>query len=335
VKAIVQDRYGPPEVLELREMPMPRAGPDDVLVRVKAASLHPDVWHVVTGRPYALRLMGAGIARPRNPIPGTDMSGIVEAVGSRVTRFRPGDEIFGETAASSWTNGGAFAEYVAVCQDWIAKKPPNATFEQAASVPTSGFITLLNLRDVDRWPPGRRVLIIGAGGGVGSLALQLAKSRRAHVTAVDSRGKLDLLRALGADEVVDYLRAEVPGRGARYDLIVDVPGHLSFFAFRHALTAHGRYVPIGHQGFGATGGRVAGLLPRFLGLIVLSRVVRQLRGPGVPLPGRRTAIAALGDHLAAGRIVPVIDRTYRMQDVREAMRHLMEDELLGKVVLVP
>src|SRR5437870_12051113 len=183
---------------------MPAAGADEVLVRVRAASAHPDVWHVVTGRPYVLRLMGAGVFKPKNPIPGTDMSGIVESVGKSVTQFRPGDAAFGETIVThQWTHGGALAEYVSVRQDLLALKPDRVTFEQAASVPTSGFIALQNLRGVTEWRPGRRVLINGAGGGVGVLALQITKAYGAHVTAVDSTSKLDMLRSLGADEVVD------------------------------------------------------------------------------------------------------------------------------------
>jgi NADPH:quinone reductase-like Zn-dependent oxidoreductase len=187
MKALVQGRYGSPDDLELREVEEPIVGDDDVLVRVRAASLHPDVWHVVTGRPYVLRLMGAGFWRPKNPIPGTDMAGIVESVGNGVTRFRPGDPVFGETIANhQWTNGGAYAEYVSVPQDLLAPKSDNTTFEQAASVPTSGYVALQNLRDPSRLGPGQAVLINGAGGGVGALALQIAKAHGAQVTAVDS-----------------------------------------------------------------------------------------------------------------------------------------------------
>jgi NADPH:quinone reductase-like Zn-dependent oxidoreductase len=201
MKAIVQEKYGSPYDLALREVDRPLIGDDDVLVRVHAASVHPDVWHVVIGRPYVLRLMGAGFSKPKNPIPGTDMAGIVESVGKAVTRYRQGDGVFGETIAThQWTNGGAFAEYVSVREDWLALKPGNVTFEQAAAVPTSGFIALHNLRDASQVGPGRKVLINGAGGGVGALALQFAKAHGAHVTAVDSTNKLSMLRSLGADE---------------------------------------------------------------------------------------------------------------------------------------
>ncbi|MCI0437076.1 MAG: NAD(P)-dependent alcohol dehydrogenase, partial [Gemmatimonadetes bacterium] len=195
MKAVVQDRYGSPDLLEVRDVPEPVPGDDEVLVRVRAASLHPDVWHVVTGQPWVLRVMGAGVLRPANRIPGTDMAGIVERVGNRVRRFRPGDAVFGETGAKhQWANGGAYAELVAVPHDLLESKPVNLTFEQAASVPASGYIALSNLRDRDRFGPGRTVLINGAGGGVGSLALQIVKAHGARVTAVDSTGKLEVLR---------------------------------------------------------------------------------------------------------------------------------------------
>ena len=336
MKAIVQERYGSPGDLELREVEKPLAGDDEVLVRVRAASLHPDVWHVVTGRPFVLRLMGAGFSRPKNPIPGTDMAGIVESLGKSVTRFRAGDPVFGETiVAQQWVNGGAFAEYVPVRQDLLALKPDNVTFEQAASVPTSGFIALQNLRGLSQWRPGQKVLINGAGGGVGALALQMAKAYGGHVTAVDSTSKLGMLRWLGADEVVDYLREDFTQRGVRYDLIFDVPGNYPFSACRRALEPEGRYVLIGHQRYGASGKRLFGLIPHFLTLMVLSRFVKQLRGPGVPVPTKNEAIAVLRELLETGKITPVIDSTYHLNEVREAFRHMIADELHGKVIITP
>jgi len=336
MKAIVQERYGSPSELELRETAKPVAGAHEVLVRVRAASLHPDVWHVVTGRPFVLRLLGAGLTRPKNPIPGTDMAGIVESVGSGVTRFRPGDPVFGETIEGLfWTNGGAFAEYVSVRQDLLALKPDNVTFEQAASVPTSGCIALMNLRDRDRLRPGKNVLINGGGGGVGSLALQIAKAYGAHVTAVDSTGKLDMLRSLGADEVIDYTREDFTRRGVRYDLIFDVPGNHPFSACRRALEPDGRYVLIGHERFGASGKPVFGLIPHFLKLMWISRFVKQLRGPGIPMPTKKAAMAVLRELLEAGKLTPIIDRTYPLSEARDAIRHMIEDETRGKVILAP
>jgi NADPH:quinone reductase-like Zn-dependent oxidoreductase len=334
MKAIVQEKYGSPDVLELREVEKPVVGADEVLVRVRAASIHPDVWHVVTGRPFVLRLMGAGFSRPRNPIPGTDMAGIIESVGEGVTRFRPGDAVFGETiVAQQWINGGAFAEYVSVPQELLALKPDNTTFEQAASVPTSGFIVLQNLRDRGRLGPGQKVLINGGGGGVGSLALQLAKSYGAHVTAVDTTNKLDMLRSLGADEVIDYTQEDFTRRGVVYDLIFDVPGNHPFSECRHALKPDGRYVLIGHERFGATGRPVFGLIPHFLTLMLLSRFVKQLRGPGIAMPTKKGAMAVLRELLEAGKLTPIIDSTYPLSEARDAFRHMIEDEIRGKVIL--
>lgn len=336
MKAVVQRRYGSPDDLEVREVEPPRVGDDEVLVRVRAASIHPDVWHVIAGRPYLLRLMGAGITRPKVQIPGTDMAGVVETVGARATRFRPGDAVFGDTTtAHPWTNGGAFAEYVAVPEHLLALKPEHVSFEQAASVPTSGLIALQNLRDVSRWPPGRRVLINGAGGGVGSLALQVMKAHGAHVTAVDSTAKLEMLRSFGADEVVDYTREDFTRRGVRYDLIYDVPGTRPFSEMRRALEPDGWYLPIGHEGFGTAGRRVFGLVPKFLTLMALSRFVPQLRGPGLPFPTKQEAVATLREYLETRMVVPWIDSRYPLAEVREAFRHFMHDETLGKVVLVP
>jgi NADPH:quinone reductase-like Zn-dependent oxidoreductase len=336
MKAIAQERYGSPDDLELRDLDKPLVGDDEVLVRVRAASVHPDVWHVVSGRPYVLRLMGAGFSRPKNPIPGTDMAGIVESVGKSVTRLRPGDPVFGETiVAQQWVNGGAYAEYVSVRQDLLALKPDNVTFEQAASVPTSGFITLQNLRGQSGWLLGRKVLINGGGGGVGALALQITKAYGAHVTAVDGTSKLGMLRSLGADEVVDYTRDDFTRRGVRYDLIFDVPGNYPFSDCRRALKPDGRYVLIGHERFGASGKRVFGLIPHFLTLMVLSRLVKQLRGPGVPMPTKKEAIAVLRELLETGKITPIIDGTYPLSEVREALRHMIEDELQGKVIITP
>lgn len=333
MRAVVQSRYGSPQDLELREVGRPGRGPEEVLVRVHAASLHPDVWHVVTGRPWVIRLMGNGFSKPSNPIPGTDMAGVVESVGESVTSFRPGDPVFGETLRShQWTNGGSLAEFVTVRPEWIARKPPNVSFEQAASVPTSGYIALLNLRGGRIVKPDARVLVNGAGGGVGSLALQIAKSRGAHVTAVDAAGKLDLLRSLGADRVMDYAREDFTLGDVRYDLIFDVPGNHPISACRRVLRPEGKYVLIGHEDFGASGHRLLGLLPRFLGLIVRSFFVKQLRlGRGAPT--RQQCMATLRELLEAGAITPVVDGSFPLDRVHEAFRHLIEDDLRGKVVV--
>lgn len=334
MKAVIQNEYGPPSDLEVREVERPAVREGEVLVRVRAASLHPDVWHVVVGRPYVLRLMGAGLLRPKNPIPGTDMAGTVEAVGKGVTRFRPGDAVFGETRRGhQWTNGGAFAQYVAVREEWLAAKPDNVSFEEAASVPTSGFIALLNLRGARRPRPVWRALVNGAGGGVGALALQILKARGAHVAAVDTTSKLAMLRALGADEVFDHTREDFTRRGARYDVLFDVPGNHPWSACRHALEPGGKYVLIGHEGYGASGKPLLGLFPSFLGLILRSLFVEQLRQGRSGVPDRKEAMAELRELLEAGKITPVIDSAYPLSEVREAFRHMIEDDLHGKVVL--
>jgi NADPH:quinone reductase-like Zn-dependent oxidoreductase len=325
MKAIVQERYGPPEsVLELREIGRPTIADSEVLVRVRASCVHPDVWHVVTGRPWVLRLMGAGVRRPKNPVPGTDVAGIVEAVGDKVTRLALGDAVFGEThSLLQWVNGGAFAEYVSVPEETLALKPDDIGFEEAATVPTSGFIALLNLRGGARIEPGKDVLVNGAGGGVGSLAVQIAKSRGARVTAVDCAEKLEMIRSLGADHVIDFTREDFTRQDGRYDLILDVASNLSL-------------IVIGHDHFGDAKGRVLGSLPRMLGLFALSKVVRHLpTSEGVPAPTKREAIEVLRGLLATGGLTPVIDRAYPLAEVPAAMAYLQSGRACGRIVITP
>jgi NADPH:quinone reductase-like Zn-dependent oxidoreductase len=262
------------------------------------------------------------------------MAGVVESVGGNVTRFGPGDSVFGETIARmQWVNGGAFAEYVSVRHDLLAPKPDHVTFEQAASVPTAGYITLLNLGLPIPIHAGQAVLVNGAGGGVGALALQIAKARGARVTAVDTARKLEMLRSLGADEVVDGMQRDFTESAVRYDLVFDVPGNRPFSACRRVIAPDGRYVLIGHEGFGAAGKRVLGLIPHFFMLMFLSRFVRPLRGAGTPMPTKKAAMDVLGDLLAAGKITPWIDSVHPLSQVREAFRHMVEDETHGRVVL--
>lgn len=337
MKAVVQVRYGAPaEVLSLQEIDLPSIGEEGVRVRVRAASVHADIWHVVTGKPYVLRLMGAGLSRPKDRVPGTDMAGMVESVGKKVTRFRAGDEVFGETLPGmQWRNGGAYAEYVTVHQDALAIKPNNLTFEQAAAVPTSGFIAWFNLVGEGKLQPGQRVLINGAAGGVGSIAIQVAKAFGAHVTGVDRTDKLDMLASLGADKVIDYTLQDFTRLGERYDLILDVASNLSFSACRRALTANGKYVLIGHDHYGSKGGRIFGSLPRFLRLALLSFLFRQLPRPTAAFPDKKETLAALLRLLEAGKITPIVDRVFPMEKVVEAIRYLAEGKARGKIILTP
>ncbi|HLU73448.1 MAG TPA: NAD(P)-dependent alcohol dehydrogenase [Nonomuraea sp.] len=332
MKAIVQDAYGSPSRLRLRDIELPAVQDDEVLVRVRAASVHPDVWHVVTGRPYVLRIMGAGLRRPKNPVPGTDMAGVVESAGAHATRFRPGDEVFGETLRSmQWKNGGAYAEYVAVHQDNLAPKPANVSFEQAACVPTAGLITLLNL------PPGPlgNVLVNGAAGGVGGCALQIAKARGATVTGVEHTAKLDLVRTLGADHVIDYTQEDFTRRGERYDLIFDVPGNRSFAECRRALAPGGTYILIGHDHYGAEGRRVLGSLPRFVGLMTQSMFRPELPKPTRPVPDRKESMAVLAELLESGALTPIVDRAFPLAETADALRYLTEGTARGRIVVTP
>ena len=337
MKGIVQYRYGSPDdVLELQDIDKPVAKDHEVLVRVHAASVHPDVWHMVRGRPYVLRLMGAGLRKPKNPVPGTDVAGRVESVGKDVTQFHQGDEVFGETRkAHQWTNGGAYAEYVSVPQDALALKPAGITFEQAAAVPTSGFIAFSGIRHQGKVQPGQTVLINGAGGGVGTLAVQLAKAYGAEVTGVDSTGKLDMVRSIGADHVIDYTQEDFTQRGNRYDLILDVPGNHTLSECRRALTPKGTYVLIGHDLFDDSGGRWLGRgLPRFVILAVMSPFVSQLRrGLNFSTPAKKDSMAALRAFIEAGKITPVVDRTFLLSEVRESIRYLEGGQVQGKVVI--
>ena len=338
MKAVIQSTYGPPaDVLQLRDIDKPVAGDGEVLVRVRAASVHPDVWHVVTGRPYVLRLMGAGLFKPKNPVPGTDVAGVVESVGENVTQFRPGDEVFGESLKGGlqWMNGGAYAEYATVLQDALALKPQGISFEQAAAVPTSGLIVLLNFQNERRFQPGQNVVINGAAGGVGSIAVQLAKAYGARVTGVDSTRKLEMVRALGADRVIDYTREDFTRRGERYDLIFDVASNLSLSDCKRALTPRGIYVLIGHDHYGAVGRRVFGSLPRFFKLAILSPFVSYLPGMFVSVPGRKDSMAVLKELLETGKLTPIVDRTFPLSAVPEALTYLQSGNACGKIIITP
>lgn len=333
MKAIVQDRYGSPDVFELREIDVPTVGDDEVLVRVRAASIHADVWHVMRGIPYVLRVMGAGLRVPKELVPGTDLAGVVESTGTNATRFRPGDEVFGQSlVANLWRHGGAFAEYAAVPEARFERKPSRLTFEQAAAVPTSGSLAVQGVRDEGQVHAGQKIVIVGAGGAVGTYAVQLAKSYGANVTGVDAAGKLDVIRSIGADRVVDHLKEDFTKSGERYDVVLDIAGSHPWPDIRRALTPDGTYVLIGHDHYGGSGHRWFGSLGRFAKLILISPFVRQIHPfRGAKDPGDRLAV--MKELIEAGRITPVVDRTFPMREVPAAMRYLESGRALGKVVV--
>ena len=333
MKAIVQERYGSPDVLELREIDTPSVEDDEVLVRVRATSVHADVWHAVHGVPYVLRIMGSGLRAPKHHVPGTDLAGQVESVGRNVTRFRPADEVFGQTlGANLWHNGGAYAEYASAPEARLELKPANLTFEQAGAVPTSGSLAVQAVRDEGRLQRGQRVLINGAGGAVGTFAVQLAKAYGAEVTGVDAPGKLDMLRSIGADQVVDYTREDFTQSGDRYDLIIDIASTLPWSDSRRALTPEGAYVLIGHDQYGASGHRWVGSLGRFFKLMVVAPFVSQLHPfRGTKDPGDRVVVVK--ELIEAGKITPVIDRTYPLSEAPEAIRYLASGQARGKIVI--
>ncbi|GAA3006885.1 NAD(P)-dependent alcohol dehydrogenase [Streptosporangium longisporum] len=323
MKAIVQDTYGSADVLGMEDVDMPVIGDDDVLVRVRAASLHVGDWHVMTGRPYLMRAMGFGLRAPGTRVRGTDVAGVVEATGRGVTRFRPGDEVFG-------TCDGSLAEYARAGQDGLAPKPARLTFEQAAAVPVSALAALQALRDAGGVRAGQKVLVIGASGGVGTFAVQLAKAFGAEVTGVCGTTALDLVRSIGADHVVDYTREDFAATGVRHDLIVDTAGNRPLSHLRRALTPRGTLVIVGAEG----GGRWLGGTDRQLRALLLSPFVGQ-RLRGLISKGNREDLALLGELVGAGTVTPVVDRTYALADAAEAIRYLHRGHTRGKVVVTP
>jgi NADPH:quinone reductase-like Zn-dependent oxidoreductase len=333
MRAIIQNRYGSPDVFELGEIDTPVAANDQLLVRVHAASIHADVWHVMRGVPYVLRIMGAGVRQPKNLVPGTDLAGVVESVGRSVTRVHPGDEVFGQSlVANLWRHGGAFAEYAAVPEARFERKPAALTFEQAAAVPTSGSLAVQVVRDEGRVEAGQDVLINGAGGAVGTFAVQLAKAYGAHVTGVDRAEKLDTLRSIGADRVIDHALEDFTRSGERYDAIIDIAGNHSWPAIERAITPEGTYVLVGHDHYGGSGHRWFGSLGRFAKLMVISPFVRQLHPfRGAKDPGDRLVV--MKELIEAGKITPVVDRTFPLSEVPEAMRYLESGQATGKVII--
>ena len=320
MQAIVQDSYGTADVLRVAQTPRPEIADNEVLLRVHAAGLDRGAWHLMTGRPYAIRL-GVGLRRPRQPVLGREVAGTVVAVGSAVTRFSVGDEVFG-------MGQGAFAEYTAAKEGKLARKPANITFEQAAVVTVSALTALQALTDVGHVRPGQKVLIIGASGGVGSYAVQLAKSFGAEVTGVCSTAKLDLVRSLGAEHVIDYTRDDFADGTHRYDLILDIAGNPSPTRLRRALTPKGTAVIVG----GEAGGSLTGGLDRQVRAKALSLFVGQ-RLTGMLCKERAADLERLGELIEAGQLTASIERTYPLAQAPDAMRHLEEGKVRGKIAI--
>jgi NADPH:quinone reductase-like Zn-dependent oxidoreductase len=321
MRAIVQDRYGDLDVLELRDIDRPVPKANEVLVRVHAAGLDRGVWHVMTGLPYMIRFIGFGVRRPKVRVRGMDLAGRVEAVGEQVTRFRPGDAVFG------WADG-SYAEYATVPEDHLAPMPASIGFEQAAAVPISGFAALQAVRDEGEVQPGQKVLVIGAAGGVGSFAVQLAKAFGAEVTGVAGTAQLDLVRSIGADDVIDYTREDVTDGTRHWDVILDTAGHRSLSRLRRALSRRGTLVIVGSEGRG----RWLGGFDRQLRALLLSRFVSQ-RLRALSSKPRHDDLQVLEELIRAGKLRPLVDRTYPLAEVPEAIRHLVEGHGRGKVVI--
>ncbi|MDJ0380077.1 NAD(P)-dependent alcohol dehydrogenase [Streptomyces sp. G-G2] len=339
MRAIVQDAYGTADTwrfTDSAERPVP--GDDEVLVRVRAAGMDAGVWHLMTGTPYLIRLLGYGLRRPKRRVPGMDLAGTVEAVGAHVTRLRPGDEVFG-------MGRGAYAEYACAPQGKLAPKPPSLSFEQAAAVPVSGLTALQALRDLGQLHAGQRVLVIGASGGVGSYAVQLAKAYGAEVTGVCGSEKADLVRSLGADHVVDYTRTDVtdvggltdggpadvgPTRGGGgFDLVLDIAGGRPVSRLRRTLAPGGTLVLVGNE----HGSRWAGGMGRVLGAALLSPFLGRRRVRPMATAERYEDLLVLAEFIEAGKLTPALDRTYPLAEAAEAVRSLARRRVRGKSVL--
>jgi NADPH:quinone reductase-like Zn-dependent oxidoreductase len=317
MKAMVQDHYGSAEVLQLAEIDRPEIGADQVLVRVRAASIHVGDWILMSGTPYVMR-MATGLRRPKNPVPGTDIAGTVEAVGKDVHGLRPGDEVFG------WCTG-AFAEYASASEDHFVLKPANLTFDQAAAVGVSATTALQLLRDEGHVQPGQKVLINGASGGVGTFAVQIAKAFGAQVTGVTSTRNLGMIRSIGADHVIDYTQEDFRKGGPRYDLILDNVGDHSMSATRRALAPNGTLLSNG-------GGHAGGALGRVIRLTIVSMFVRQQGKPSVKFQNRAD-LQVLKELVEAGKVTPVIDGTYPLRETPKAIGHLAAGHARGTVVI--
>jgi NADPH:quinone reductase-like Zn-dependent oxidoreductase len=322
MKAIVQDVYGSVEVLVLRDVEAPVPGDDDVLIRVRAAGVDPGVWHLMTGLPYLTRVIGYGLSKPKTRIRGRAVAGLVEAAGRNVVGFRPGDEVYG-------TCEGSFAEYACAKEARLALKPKNLSFEQAAAVPISAVTALQALRDVGKVQAGQEVLVIGAAGGVGAYAVQLAKAFGAQVTGVCSTSKADLVRSIGADHVIDYKQDDFADGARRFDLIVDTAGNRPLSVLRRALAPKGTLAIVGGEG----GGRLTGGFERSLCAGLLSAFVgQQLKA--VMSAERAEDLRFLTGLIEAGMVTPVVGKCYALADAPAAIRDVHDGHLRGKAVVV-
>ena len=321
MKALIQDGYGSSDVVQFADVDLPTIGDGDVLLQVRAASLHRGDWHLMTGLPLLTRLVGFGVRRPKQRIRGMDVAGIVESIGSSVTGLKPGDQVFGVCR-------GSLAEYASASAELLVPLPAGVGFERAAAVPTSGISALQGLRDIGRLTAGQRVLVIGAAGGVGIFAVQLAKQFGGVVTGVCSTAKVELVRSIGADAVIDYEREDLGTE--RYDLILDLAGNRTVSLLRRSLTATGTLVIVG----GEKGGRLLGGFQRTLGALVVSLFVRQ-RLTGLAAVQRRKDLLLLADLLAAGSLAPVIHRVYPLGEAIDALRMLESGDPHGKLVIAP
>ena len=322
MKAIAYEEFGSAGVLELKEVRKPDVQPEEVLVRVRAASANPYDWHFMRGVPYIARLTATGLRKPKHSVLGTDVAGEVEAVGNAVTRFRPGDEVYG------FVGSGGFAEYVSAPEKLLAVKPANLSFQQAATVPLAAVTALQGLRDAGEIRPGQKILVVGASGGVGTFAVQLAKWFGADVTGLCSTRNLEMVRSIGADHVIDYTREDITRNGQRYDLIFQLAGTTSPSAFRRILTPKGRLV----LSSGDSPGRFIGPVDRIIKATLLSPFIGQTMRPLIAKPSSDD-LQFLRELIEAGRVRPVIDRTYPLTQVADAIRYLETGRARGKVVI--
>ncbi len=320
MRAIVYHTYGLPDVLELKEVEKPTPKDNEVLVKVHAASVNSWDWDLLRGKPFLARLVGGGILKPKYKILGADIAGRIEAVGRNVKQFQQGEEVFGDISGCGW---GGFAEYVSAHENAVMLKPAKMTFEEAAAVPQAALLALQGLRDKGQIQPGQKVLINGAGGGVGTFAVQIAKSFGAEVTGVDSTRKLDMLRSIGADQVIDYTQEDFTQNGQRYDLILDVVAYRSIFDYKRALSPKGIYVMVG-------GSMAAIFQAVLLGPWISMTGSKKL---GLLIYKQNKDLVFMKELFEASKVVPVIDRRYTLSEVAEALRYFGEGHAKGKVVI--